>query len=448
MTPRPTTPRRPRGLVAILLGLTACLLAGDIAFVAFSLASPLGLATARGEDAPAATVARRFYAAVDATIQSGDAASLGELVDPLYREHPERGDAQSSSRETLIASVLQLRALAPALRIAVTSATTTDGDAFVTVRLQVTGAGQGAFLGLALPDELATGGWGPVEIVRVVHGRVAERWNWPESTARLQPLAVTHLPPTDGTARAVSLMRVTLAPHTELRITNGLATRFVLVESGALTIRIDNPRPGNPVPPPSTSLPVPAAAADTPPGARLLAPHDGQLTLPGNRGTLANDGATLASLLVITRFGAGSGTAASSDMMTAAQADLAAITSIGPGLIDGTLLGVTSLATREAQTLAVGQIIVPPDSSLTWAVPQSSMMIAVDQGQVVLTGDTGLTTGTRADGRPWQQGASPLTAGDAVAIVAAATVRCQTATLPTTVLMLTFSPTNDVGDGG
>ena len=140
MTRRPAGARRhPRGLVAFLLGLTACLLAGDIAFVALSLAGPLGLAAAPGGNAAAIATAERFYAAVNAMLDNGDPAPLVALADPRYVEHPDDGDVEPPGPDGLVAAVLRLRALAPALRIAVISAAAASGDGDVTVRLRVSG---------------------------------------------------------------------------------------------------------------------------------------------------------------------------------------------------------------------------------------------------------------------------------------------------------------------
>ena len=128
------------------------------------------------------TVARRI---VEEIVNRGDMATFDELVHPDYRDHIEPpGDFGRDGYRELI---LQTRTALPDLRMTIEDEIA-EGDRVV-IRTTVRGTHRGDFLGVAptgLPVTLRA-----IGILRIVDGRLVERWNASDLLGVLEQLGAT-----------------------------------------------------------------------------------------------------------------------------------------------------------------------------------------------------------------------------------------------------------------
>src|SRR4029453_18043725 len=125
---------------------------------------------------------RRFYAAANAVLTTGDGFLLADTVAPDLVEQPAR-PGSATGRDGLVRALLSLRATFPGLTLVVDDLRAADGDQ-VLARVHAAGAGSGAFLGRPVPTSPAR--WGPLEVWRIADGRLAERWGDPNPVVLLQ----------------------------------------------------------------------------------------------------------------------------------------------------------------------------------------------------------------------------------------------------------------------
>jgi hypothetical protein len=177
-------------------------------------------------------VVRAFYDAANEVLATGDTAPLDELVAPDFVEHPAR--LGESGREGLAEALVWRHAVFPGLRLEVDDVRAAGDDA-VAVRVHAAGAETGAFIGRQVSATLAA--WGPIELLRIVGGRVAERWGDPGDVTLLPPLWQTTLHASSVDAPwVVALRRLTWEPGAELTVAENPATWFLLIEAGELTV--------------------------------------------------------------------------------------------------------------------------------------------------------------------------------------------------------------------
>jgi predicted ester cyclase len=354
-------------------------------------------AVAQPDDRSADVVlARRFYAAVDTVLRTGDAAVLVPLIAPDLVEHPARIDG-GTGRDGLAASLRALGADFPGLRLVVDDVQATGLDE-VTARVRLVGTTTGSFLGLPVATEPAT--WGPLEVLRIADGRIVERWRSGREDAVLQPLAQTGpiADPDETTPRLVALTRLTFAARRSIAIATGGATRLLVVETGDLNVGARSATTGAVAIPVRTGKPAPFAdgqSAELTAGDALVAP-------PGTRVDVANDGGTPATVLVATVFGAEWGHDPASVWTDATALSLAP----GSG-VTAEVLTAAALTLPPGATLAVGRATLASGAAVTVPAGDRAVLLAVTGGSVELVAGGGPVGVNRADGRTGTAGPPP-----------------------------------------
>lgn len=219
-------------LVACLLVLTACLLLGNIGLTLIYIDAGSTADPASAAADPDLEVAYRFYDAVNAVLRSGDTAPMAALLAPEFVD-TSRSNGRTVGRTELLDGLVRLRSLAPELTLRVDDVSMPSARAEVVVHLTVAGIGIASFLGLAPPAELANGGWGPVETLRIVDGLVVERWTNAAAATVLKQIAQTTFPREDSPSQwIVALLRLTLNPRAAILIDNADAARDLLSRPG------------------------------------------------------------------------------------------------------------------------------------------------------------------------------------------------------------------------
>lgn len=185
-------------------------------------------------DAVANTVlVRRFYAAVEVAVATGNAELLDALLAPAFVDHAV-APGQPPDRAGLAQELAALHAVVPTLRLGVTDLVAQDDE--VMARVQVSGVNPAAFLGLPLPADWPM--WSAVDLFRFAGGRIVERWGWPPPPALLQPLPAARLAEPDAPL-AVHVVRVTVAPGGIGAAPGTVAPTLLWVESGRPRVTLD-----------------------------------------------------------------------------------------------------------------------------------------------------------------------------------------------------------------
>ncbi len=320
-------------------------------------------------DAAAVELVRRFYAAADVLLATGDAASLEALVAPDLVEHPPRL-GRASGRAGLVAALRARRGAFPGLRLIVDDVQAGDGDR-VTAFVRVDGTTGGSFLGLPLPRESVS--WGPLEVFRVDRGRIAERWGSGPDPAAFAPLwegAFDAVRPAD-----VGLGRVDLTvEHIELRPgarwvppPDG-GTRVLLVEYGTLVVEMsgtagDVLRSGD------------AVVAEADPGSAFVVPAE-------------NSEAAAILVISIAATLERDFTGIDAGVVDAGAATPTAM----PGAARRVRASARGLAVAPGARLAVGRAVFAPGHGQTLDELRGSVLLAIEEGTIrlVAAGGTGV----------------------------------------------------------
>jgi predicted ester cyclase len=337
-----------------------------------------------------ADLVRRFYAAANSLLATGVSDPLVELVAGDVVEHPQRlGDA--AGRDGLVASLRSLRDVFPGLRLVVDGVQDGDGG-FVTAMIHTAGATDGVFLGIPVAGELAA--WGPLEVVRVVDGRIAERWSSGAEPARFVPLLAAsvdairfqqHLPaeaypPAAGDDRvALVVERVTLTPGARWSLPPDGGRRALIVEARELTVLTgevhDLSRPGRLLVAPDRlpeDRPVAAAAAS------FAAPSD-------------SPEPTVVLVVAIVPAGSQALTGSSASKPSPPAAPPPAL----PGVTQSTLVVSSDLLVPPGARLALGRAMFGQGHGLACASASGAVLLAVEAGTVELATAEGIGTATR-----------------------------------------------------
>jgi predicted ester cyclase len=270
----------PAALVLALL--TGAVLAAT-RLVALSPAVALDAAPQTGASA---AVVRRFYAAVNATLATGDDAPLASLLAPDFVDHAPQPGA-SSDPAGLLGAVATLRAVAPGLRLAVRDLVA-QGDR-VAVRVEAEGGAGAAFLGSPVePEQL----WGTNDLFRVAGGQVVERWGDPTGLASFTPLAAVAVPVDRPSLKAVTLERWTYAPGAAKDRVTDTDFLVLLSEAGQATVRLEARVAGAAAVAGGKRGTAGQGGAPTVGTGRVLDPGDVLVIPYGWRFTLANEGGT------------------------------------------------------------------------------------------------------------------------------------------------------------
>ena len=328
----------------------------------------------------------RFYAAVNATIATGDDGALAELLSVDFVDHAPR-PGRTPDRAGLLATVRSLHAVAPTRRLVVLDLVA-EGDRVAT-RVGVEGAGEAVFLGLPVAADRL---WGATDAFRIVAGRVAEHWGDTAGGLALTPLLAVDVAVSPPARKAVTLERWTYAPGAaETRVTN---TGFlvVFVESGALRVVFD---PSSRSPARLVPRLLPGAPPGTPTGDRLVSPGEPVTLQPGDalvvprldRFRVRNDGPMPASALAVV---------AEQEQPSRPLAGADAAPAIAHAVLAG---GIAENLPPGEATVAIGQAAVSIGSPLPGHRVEIAEAAWVDAEALVLSaeGETLITEGVFGD---------------------------------------------------
>jgi predicted SnoaL-like aldol condensation-catalyzing enzyme len=176
---------------------------------------------------------RRFYAAVNDTLRTGEVASLDRLVGNDLIEHSSRPGV-SSDRAGLLDYLVSLHRTAPTLHLTVLDVVAQDDR--VAARVRVDGGNDAAFLGLPIATDRF---WSTFDVFRLESGWIVEHWADEAGLASFDPLVTVTVPVGRPARKAVTLERWTYAPNTVGRGSTYLGFAVFFVERGTLTFDLD-----------------------------------------------------------------------------------------------------------------------------------------------------------------------------------------------------------------
>ena len=187
--------------------------------------------------AAATTLVQRFYSAVNDVLHTGDVAPLAAVIAPGLVEHP--GRAGDSGAAGLARTLLAERTTWPGIRIVVDDIRATGPDA-VTAWVHPEAPIPADVIGFAVPDVPAA--WGPIEVLRIADGLIAERWASDRDALLLEPLG--KLLPIDIEAHTVvrvELYTVQPGASDELLGEASAGPRLLYVQAGTASVTLDQP---------------------------------------------------------------------------------------------------------------------------------------------------------------------------------------------------------------
>ena len=407
------------------------------------LAAAAALGDARVESPPSGRVTeaavRRFYAAANAAILTGDAALEAAVGPGLVDHDPPPGVAPD--RAGLARYLAALHATAPGVELVVEDIVAA-GDralAWVTVR----GADRGAFLGL--PLAVGRPLWGALDAWRVADGRVIERWGAAAPLALLEPLGRVALDAGPADRQVVDLERLAIPPGGRLEAWRPAEARMLYLEAGALAVAVASDSPG-----PALLVTAMGDGAGRPtavgPGSSVGLGVGDLLALPPRTAhALRNDAAAPAAVLALTVSRAGAAAAATgrcdappSGVPPSCSSDAGAAPAVAARPLAG---GRTTMLPAGPRAAAVGRATLAPGAELAsaGAVP---VLLYVEAGTLALDaggGDAWVRRG--GTGVSGEVAAGVLGAGDGALLRpgAAATQR-NAGDGPLVVLVVTIAP--------
>ncbi len=313
-----------------------------------------------GEVAVRAAV-ERFYAAVNAGIETGDTGSLGSAISLDYAEGALTGHTTSAGDE-IIGLVRTLHEIVPTLRLRVTSLIVEGNSAAATVHME--GAGTSKLLGLRLVNPVF---WGSSDLFRVSGDLVTERRF--AVGDRLQVDALTQhsvLGESAAARRVLSAQQVVLSPGDVWSSEPVRGVRVLRITSGALTVALES-ESSNP-------------AADM-----SVTPSPGQPVVAGD--SILQDG--LVSITVSNQSGA---SAAFVELAVARRSPSHPDLGFTPSSEDEVPEGDVPDPAHEAGveisagpvTVASGRITLEPRARLAWEPGDETVVLTATSGTIVL----------------------------------------------------------------
>jgi ketosteroid isomerase-like protein len=309
-------------------------------------------------------VIRRFYAAANETIATGDTTALHDVVaphfvdqDPIPGMNPDRGGLEGY--------LAALHALVPDTELLV-EAVVAGGDRAM-ARVAVRG-GQGPTpLRDAVVDQPVP--WGPVDVFRIAGGKVVERWSQTDDLTLVRPVTEATIDLPSPSPRVVSLDRMTFEPDAGWK-PSPAGPRLIFVESGALHLEFATPE--------SELGTLPAAGNDRPGAGRSDASQ--VLTLSAGESSLVPAGARLA----MTNAGVGEARVLVASF-TEPRSPGGAPTeeTLPPGVVRQTLAGglATDVGVGRAD-LALAQVTLARNARLSLSSADGPVLIAVETGHL------------------------------------------------------------------
>ena len=214
----------------VLAVLTALALMATAAALRMPDAPPV---SATAADAANRALTYRFYEAANVVIASGEPADLTALVAEDFVDTTAEPDSEPD-RETLVDRLLILHITAPDLRLAAEAVAAAGEIAVAQIRVD------GAVAPLLGGHRLDVGWipWGPVDVFRIVDGRIVERRGPPLDPVSffsdLQLQATLDLPSPD--LQTLTVARITLEPGARYAAPILDGPRLMLAESGAVNL--------------------------------------------------------------------------------------------------------------------------------------------------------------------------------------------------------------------
>jgi hypothetical protein len=377
--------------------------------------------------APAVTsgntdVIRRFYAAANETIATGDATALQAVVaphfvdqDPVPGMKPDRGGLERY--------LTALHALVPDMELLV-EAVVAGGDRAM-ARVAVRGGQGPSSLRGAVVNKPEP--WGQVDVFRIAGGKVVERWSQTDDLTLIGAATEVALDIPDPSPRVVSLDRFALQPNAGW--SPPLAgPRLVFLESGALRLEVTKPEPAPGKPHVVETGTLIGGRSDA--SQELTLSVGGSSQVPAGAGlTMTNTGAGEARVLVATL----------SERRSPGGAPTADV--LPPGVASQTLAGGLATDVRVGPAvLALAQVTLARNARLSLSSADGPVLIAVEGGRMAVEtwgrawlrrGSDGMSVDpdeqimARGDGLLMHRGARATlqVAGDGPAVVHVLTLR-------------------------
>jgi predicted ester cyclase len=422
-----------RSHALLVTGLLALVTAGALAGAAVTLTGTgTSAATTPSPDTAAVTLVRHFYAAVNATIATGDATQFDGLVAPNLVEHPAR-IGEAPGRAGLVQALMSRRAAFPSLQVIVDAVAATGSDG-VTARVHLTGDGAGEFLGLPLSPDLAA--WGPLDLFRIADGRIVERWGAGSDPISLQPWWRTPIAGAETNAsRTIEIETLVFDPGARWTFPADGSARFVMAMDGNLVAVVTD----GGAPAWSTSRAADAAARPTPiaPGQTTsVSPNDLLVAPPDTGLVVSNDTALpveVTTVVILAPFPHGLASTPPVAPMLGNPALANPSTGDVPAVhFHGLFLPPVNVPV--GAVLGLGRIDLAPGARLDFSATDATTLLISQNGQIEL--ETSRTTG--ALGAALQR--TTVSAGEGAVIPAGMESRWRSGAALTNALVLTIAP--------
>jgi hypothetical protein len=367
-------------------------------------------------------VIRRFYAAANETIATGDTTALHAVVAPHFLDQdPVPG--MKPDRAGLEDYLVALHAVVPNMELLVEAVVAGSDQAMARVAVR---GGQGRLpLRDAVLDQSQP--WGAVDVFRIAGGKVVERWSQTDELTLIRPATEVTFDIAAPLPRVVRLDRFTFEPNAAWS-PSPAGPRLIFVETGALRLEVGTAeleKETAPVAGPDSLV------GDTSDTSRVVTVSAGGSSLvpTGARPALTNAGSGEVRALVVTFF----------EPRVPGGAPLADV--LPPGVASQTLAGGLSTDVRlGAAALVLAQVTIARNAQLSLSSAAGPLLIAVETGHLTVEswgrgwlrqGNDGVSVGpdgqamARGDGLLMHQGglATLQIAGDGPAVVHVLTLR-------------------------
>jgi predicted ester cyclase len=402
-----TEKSRPR--VILLLG---TVLLGVLGGAALLLAAVIEVPTTARADSVTENeaIARRFYAAVNDAVRTGDLS----LLDQVTVTNPDHLLDTARTGCDVHCRVSALHRLAPDVRLRVDDLLV-DGDR-VAARLSLQGNDRPVLLGLPLQGDLAP--WGPVDFLRVDDGQIVEAEPAGDLPSLVEPLGRAALESVPTAPYRLGLVRLTLEPGAAVADLSAQGPVFLLVESGSLVVHVDQPsrvQSAGPAGNPGRDDLRAAGAITLSPGERIALVAGTNYSLRGvsseaavvlSAAALAGDGGSTNRWLRARSLDEILFHPGEPEMVTQS----AGPTSWPPGVRSQLIAsGIIKTRPTESATLELTRLTLAPNAALP-VHDASAELLAVDTGTAVvdlISGDGALRRGPHMPHtRIWPQGGS------------------------------------------
>jgi predicted SnoaL-like aldol condensation-catalyzing enzyme len=406
-------------LLALLLALAGGVVIADLRLLVLV---PFG----DGDDSAAnAAVVRRFYAAVNAMLASGDVTPLDRLVAADFVDHtPPPGIP--ADRAGLIGYLRTLHTTQPDLWLTAVDLVAQGDRVAALVRVEGT-------TGTPVADLPPFAGrvWSTLDLFRIASGRIVEHWADAAGRATVEPLLAITVPVESPATKLVEVGRLTYPPlATDSYWASG--PTLLIVEAGDLAIDHDRISTDAATIVRATTEPHPL-----PPGeSATLGRGDAVVLGRRSRYRVRNDGATPAVVLTVWAGNSGGPRATGADAGTGQGTPTRWVT------YESLAGGVPAILPADRATVTIGRIALTPGAAVARHRVANAELAVVESGSVALT---------VTDGHAWEREApdasinqmadSPLPSGAGIALDAGATVAYRPAgSEQVTMLLIAIGP--------